>query len=317
MWSPANSGERLLRASRLLSLAEEAADDDLRLIARVIRIPTFLEAGDFDAARREANALEGVIRETRHPHAQWYPPMYEAMWRIAKGDFGEAELRMKEYLEIGSRFGDANVEQTFLLQAAEIAWQRGGAASIIEAVGSNVARNPALGEWECALAFLMACSGRAEEARRLAWFVVRGGCERVLGRMNAAIGIAALAECCLLLRDEQLAKQLEPVAESIGERVIVAGYGVLCWGSFSRVLGHLAAVVRDWDRAAGHYRSAIRVEETAEADVWRARSQVALAHVLRHRGRRGDEVTAERLVADADAVGRRLGLSRLHVEEGR
>jgi len=44
---------------------------------------------------------------------------------------------------------------------------------------------------------------------------------------------------------------------------------------------------------------------------------VALAHVLRHRGRRGDEVTAERLVADADAVGRRLGLSRLHVEEGR
>jgi hypothetical protein len=313
-WSPASLPERLASARRLLDLTHDARDQDLAIMARVLRVPTFLEAGDLGAARRETAAISEAIEVSRHPHSQWYRPMYQAMWAITCGRFEAAEPLMREFLAVGERFRDANVVQTFLLQSAEIAWQRGEAASIITAVEENVARTPTLREWECALAFLLARAGRATEARQLAWSVVRDGCVGVLDRMNAGIGLAALAECCVLLDDQDLACSLEILAGRLGEPVIVAGYGVLCWGSFSRALGHLAAVSERWEVAVGHYQAAIKMETAIEARIWAARSRLALARLLRRRGRRGDRDAARELSWQVDEAGREMGVTALSQE---
>lgn len=315
-WSPGSLTERLASARSLLELTRNSRDEDLWLMARVLRAPTWLESGDLRAARRETDALSEELEVSRHPHSQWYRPMYRAMWEITSGRYKEAEPLMREFLAVGDRFGDANVLQTFLLQSAEIAWQRGQAASMISIVEENVMRTPTLREWECALAFFLARAGRMEEARRLAWSIVGDGCLGVRGRMNSAIALAGLVECALLLQDRELASALETFAQAVGDRVIVAGYGVLCWGSFSRSLGHLATVSERWDLAVRHYQRAVDVETAIDARVWAARSRLSLAGVLQRRGGAKDRDAIGELLRSVCGTGGELELENL-IDEAR
>lgn len=311
LWSPASLERRKERADDLLRLAESNGDDDLRLMSRVFRIATFLELGDFGRSRREIKALEAAARALRNPHVQWYPPMYRAMLEITQGRFDRAKVNMKQFVELGTRFDDANVVQTFLLQSAEIAWQTECPARIIPNVEANVQENPALKEWECALAFLLARAGRLEDARLLASRLIGELEGELLGRMNVAIGLAALAECCWLIDDPDLASAIEPMILELGSRVIVAGYGILCWGSTSRGLGHVAATLRRWDDAEAHYIEALKMEQAIGATPWIARSSAAFSRVLEQRGRRGDVTRAQRLRRQAEALARDLNLSPL------
>ena len=309
LWSPDTLTERLQQAGELVEASDEASDDDLRLMARVFRIATFIEAGDLGAAKREGGALEQLVEATRHPHAQWYPPMYAAMWEITRGRFAAAEPLMARFFELGRRFEDANVVQTFLLQGAEINWQLGRAASILSAVEENVARNPSLREWECALAFLLAKAGRPNEARRLLERIVGDGLARVSGRMNAAIAVAALAECCWMLGDTTDASAaIDKAIAGWSERMVVAGYGVLCWGSIMRTKGHLASVRADWDEAEECYAMAVLAEANMEATAWLARTETAFARMLQRRGRVRDLDRARSLTGSGRVRAIQLGM---------
>jgi DNA-binding winged helix-turn-helix (wHTH) protein len=311
-WSPESLSERVHRSSEILEVANEADDDGLRLMARVFRVATFMEVADLRGAKREVKAFSQLVATTRHPHAQWYPPMYAAMWEITHGRFARAEPLMARFVELGSRFDDANVVQTFLLQSAEVAWQRGHASSIVAAVEDNVARNPSLGEWECALAFLLAKAGASADARLVAERIAADGFTRVGGRMNGPIGMAALAECCAILEDAtDLATSVALRISSWDNRMIVAGYGVLCWGSLARAKGHLAAVREEWDEAEEHYIAAIEAESRMEATAWLARSRGALARMLRRRGRVKDRRRARRIGEIARDQAAEMGIADL------
>jgi len=310
-WSPASLEERVDSAEDLIDLADETGDHDLRLMSRVFRTSTFLERGAFASARTEIKRLEAISRTTRHPHGQFYVPMYRAMLEINRGRFEQARPHMAKFVELGTRVGDANVSQTFLLQSAEIAWQSGCPEPILAAVESNVLENPTLKEWECAQAFLLARAGHQGAARQLAARLIAEIDDEVLARMNVAIALGALAEACWLLDDPELASMLEPWISGIGARVIVAGYGILCWGSSSRGIGHVAATLERWDEAEARYSEALRMEESVGAVPWFARTNAAFGRALERRGRMGDKARGEQMRAYGEALARQLGLSCL------
>jgi DNA-binding winged helix-turn-helix (wHTH) protein len=303
--------ERHHLASKIVEFAEAGGDDDARVIARVFRVTSFLEIGDIHAAKREALALERLVSETRHPHGQWYPLMYRATWAITEGDLDAARPLMETFLNSGRRFEDVNASQSFLLQSAEIAWQRGRAAEIIDAVEQNVGRHPFLREWQCALAFLLARGGQPGRARELALDLVRGGLSEMLLRVNGPLGVAALAECAWILRDADLAAHIEAFVEGCRGRVVVAGYGVLCWGSSYRAAGHVAFLLGRMDAAQTAYEAAIAVEKHVGALTWQSRSEMALAEVLAKRGDATEGAASARLVRGARDVGERLGIPDL------
>jgi DNA-binding winged helix-turn-helix (wHTH) protein/tetratricopeptide (TPR) repeat protein len=310
LWSPENIQARRARCQELLELADASGEADLRLMVRAFRVAIFLEASDTTRLDLELASYEQIANETAHPHGQWYVPMYRAMLAITRGAFEAAKPHMADFVSQGSRFDDANVVQTFLLQSAESAWQTGHAIEIISAVEENVARNPVLKEWQCALAFLLAVVGSRSEARSLCERLILEWGEPHASRMNAPIGFAALAEACWLLDDGDLAQRLSGISPEWEARTIVAGYGVLCWGSTARGMAHIAAATGRLDDAATLYREAIDIDERAGAEPWATRTRLAYARTLKRRGRAADDALAGRLMerVGADALRLRIWL---------
>jgi DNA-binding winged helix-turn-helix (wHTH) protein len=309
LWSPSNVQARRDRCHDLLDLADASGDHDLKLMSRVFRIAIFLEAADARRLQSELASYERLVAETLHPHGQWYVPMYRAMLSITRGEFNVAQAHMAEFVAKGSRFEDANVVQTFLLQSAESAWQCGRGREILHAVEENVARNPVLREWQCALAFLLAVIGSQSEAKSLCRQLVLEWREPHLSRMNAPIAFGALTEACWVLDDAELAGSLEEIAPPWEERVIVAGYGVLCWGSSARGMAHLAATQGRLDEAEVLYRLALKSEEMIGAVPWATRTKLALARALERRGGAQDSAAARALGEEALADAAKTGIT--------
>jgi DNA-binding winged helix-turn-helix (wHTH) protein/tetratricopeptide (TPR) repeat protein len=309
LWSPTNFRARRSRCDELLALAASSGSEDLHLMARVFRITAFLEAADVSRAEAEIAAYAELVRETLHPHAQWYVPMYRSMLAITRGDFADATKNMAEFVSKGSRFDDANVVQTFLLQSAECAWHQGKSREIVAAVEHNVAQNPVLREWQCALALVLSTIGSIAEAKRLCSRLISEWCEPHASRMNAPIAFAALAETCWILDDGDLAFALERIAPAWEERTIVAGYGVLCWGSTSRARGHIAAGQGRLAEAEAYYEEALRSAARMSARPWAARTEIALARTLERTGNSENKHRARRLVRSALREADALGIS--------
>ena len=314
LWCPESLEDRLAKTLHLSELAKQIRDESMILMASVFRLTTLLEAGSSEAAAEEEARFSRLAAQTRHPHVQWYPPMYRAMRAILHGRFADAQTLMQEFLEIGRRFDDVNVVQTFLLQSAEICWWTGRASQILTMVGEHIRRFPHLREWDCALAFLLACSGSVREARARAVAVVESDGPNLVTRMNGPIAVAALTEVAVRTRDADLAARLLPLVDHIGDRVIVAGYSVCCWGSFSRAVGHVASALRNWPEAEKAYRKAMECDRRIGAVAWLARSRIAFATMVVERGEARGIEEARECAREGLAVAREIGAAILEAE---
>lgn|GEM_PF-6520771 len=314
LWSPATFRERLLAADEVEAAMRHLEDPEVRMMASVFRLTTFVEANHVDQARAEMIRLRGLAQQTECALGRWYPPMYDAMLAIAGGRFRDARAHMAAYHAIGERLDDVNVTQTYLLQSVEMVWHDGRAESVLDGVAANIDRHPAVHEWQAAFAFLQARAGRLRDAQdglaRLAGTALRGLRER----MNATIGVAALSETALLLEDSDAARKLAEVIEEWSGEIIVAGYGVLCWGSLARIRGHLSATLGDVDAAEHWYRRARTAEERAGASLWRARTDLAYARLLLTRSSSRARTRARDLIGGVKKFASRNCLGGLDAE---
>jgi hypothetical protein len=237
--------------------------------------------------------------------------MYEAMVAIARGRFVDAQALIRRFHELGRRLDDVNVSQTCLLQMTEMLWQLGRAGEIVCAVEENANKHPTLHEWQGALVFINARAGRLAEAREGLRSLAGKPLAGLTYRMNAVIGNAALVEAAWLLGDGESASTLRGIVEPWGERTIVAGYGVLTWGSTARTRGHLAAVLGQDEEAEHWYRQALKWEAKTGNLVWRARTQLAYARMLLAQGKARAADRGAKLLGQVESFARGAGLSAL------
>lgn len=314
LWGPESLRERGDLASAILDLTRAPKDTEVEMMGRVFRMTTMLERGERARAESEVTALHRLSTHEDCVHGRWYPPMYQAMTAIGDGRFEDAKALIESYHALGQRLDDANVTQTCLLQTTEVLWQSGCAEAVVETVEANIEINPALHEWQAALVFLKARAGRFEEARVGLRALAGRPLAGISHRMNAVIAVAALGEAAWMLRDTVAAGRLSPVVARWEERIIVAGYGVLLWGSTARTRGHLCAVLGNFEEAEDWYRRALRLEGSAGSLVWRARTQLAYARLLRKWSRPGDCERAAKLAAVASRFAESRGLDALASE---
>ena len=122
------------------------------------------------------------------------------------------------------------------------------------------------------------------------------------------ISICLLAETCAILGDSGPADPLYRILLPYGSLNAVA-VPELALDSTSRPLGILATLLGRFDDAARHFETALRMNERMGARPWVAHTQADQARMLLRRDAEGDRARAERLLSQARATYRELGMS--------
>jgi tetratricopeptide (TPR) repeat protein len=119
--------------------------------------------------------------------------------------------------------------------------------------------------------------------------------------------MSLLAETSALLRDADSARGLYRLLVPWAA-LNAANHPEGIRGSVSRYLGLVAATLERWDDAAAHFEDALAMNERMGARPWLAYTQEDYGRLLRTRDRPGDRAHAQKLLNDALATYRELGM---------
>jgi hypothetical protein len=119
--------------------------------------------------------------------------------------------------------------------------------------------------------------------------------------------LAMAAEVAFATGDARSAELLEPLLAPHARLHVIAGSGVLYYGTVAHSLGLVAATLSRGDAAIAHFDAALAAQETAGARLWAARTRIECARSLLARGGTLDRPRAAKLAGDALATARSQG----------
>jgi tetratricopeptide (TPR) repeat protein len=122
--------------------------------------------------------------------------------------------------------------------------------------------------------------------------------------------VSQLAEACAVLGDGPHAERLYELLRPLDGRNLLAPLMVTL-GPAAYYLGRLATAMGRWEQAAGHFDDALRMDARTGARQHQARTQVAYAEMLVHRGQAGDGLRALELLKAATLAATDLGMARV------
>ena len=309
LWGPTNVQERLEAANDLLSLAERSGDERLAMQGHRWRMIDLLELGDMDAVDIEIDAYAQSAARRKRLSDELYVQIYRAMRLLFAGDYEQAEAAGLEAARVGQRVQDTNTGNATLLQSLMLRRERGRLERLEGPVRSYAERFGTIPGWRCVLAWLLAETGRRDEARATLDALAADDF-RVLPLDGIWLGaVAYLAEAAAALGDATHAAALYELLEPYADRNVAIGWASTCAGSASRHLGLLADLLGKRKQAVAHFEAALEMNERMRARPWVARTQVELARVLLQTAP-GRERAGELLDAGL-AEARQLGMPRL------
>ena len=305
LWRPENVDERLAVAAELRAVAEETGDPELELEGAGWTVVDLLELGDMVGADVQIAAASKLADALNRPLWRWWTSLLQCTRAQIVGDFALAERLADETLEIGRHGQAENAVNAYAQAIFNIRREQGRLAEVEPAVRRFIDLYPALVAWRAGLALLLIELDRVDEARAEFDLV---GAEEMPRDANWLIGVTLLAEVCGALGDGARAEGLYALLEPYAGRNVVVGRAATCNGSASRLLGILAAAMRSWELAEGHFIDALTMHERMAAHPWVARTQLAYAEMLLTRRRRGDRARARDLLGDAVGTAEALGM---------
>ena len=305
LWRPENVNERLEVAAELRQVAEETGDPELELEGAGWTVVDLLELGDVQGADIQIAAASKLAEALQRPIWRWWSSLLRCTRAQLVGSFEEAERLANEALEIGRHGQAENAVNAYWQAMFNIRREQGRLAEVEPSVRRFIELYPRLVAWRAALALLLVELGRLDEAR--AEFEALAGSEMPRDA-NWLIGVTLLAEVCGALGDGSRAEPLYELLEPYAGRNVVVGRAATCNGAAARLLGTLAAAMRSWELAEGHFISALAMHERMGARPWVARTQLAYAEMLLARRRRGDKARARELLAEAAVTADALGM---------
>ena len=305
LWRPETVDERLEVAAELRLVAEQTGDPELELEGAGWTVVDLLELGDVQGADVQIAAASKLAEALQRPIWLWWSSLLRCTRAQLLGQFDEAERLAEETLEIGRHGQAENALNAYAQAMFNIRREQGRLAEVEPAVRGFIELYPALVAWRAALALLLIELGRPDEARAEFDTVSADDLPR---DANWLIAVTLLAEVCGALGDGERAPVLYDALVPYAGRNVVVGRAATCNGAASRLLGILAAAMREWEVAEGHFISALAMHERMGARPWAARTQLAYAEMLLTRRRRGDKARARELLSEAIATADALGM---------
>ncbi len=303
---------RLDSASELLRLAELHGPREMTLLARRFKIVELLQLGEIRALDIELEVLERDANELRLPFYLWLVAVCRAMRALLNGELREAERLAQHAYTIGQEVQrNSGLAYQFLaIQLFALRREQGRLNELLPVVQSFVEQYPAL-RWRVGVAYVYCDLGRLEEGRYEFEHLAADNFAELPLDFNWLISATILAEVCAKLKDAKRATLLYDLLLPYADRAAVIGDQAACNGSVSRYLGLLAATMRNWDGAEGHFVAAIEMNQRMGARSFVAHTQQEFAKVLLARSGPGDPERARSCLTDACAVATELGMSRL------
>ena len=280
-------------------------DLETELDGRGRRLLACLENGDIDAVDAEIDASTMAADALGRPPGSWRVFLWQGMRALLEGRFDESR-RANEAAAAGARLiassaGEtACATQAFLLLVAR--GRRAEAEASIRALAGEPHASPAV---RASLAWLLGLLGRDGEARAE---LIRLSADRFASQEGRVASIALLAELSAVLYQRVEAAVLYDLLLPHQHRFAVEGEGAACHGSVSRHLGLLAHCLGRWDDASAHFEVALADNRRIGAPLLVADTCRQLSALLRVRGGGGDWERAVDLLAEAEAIYRRLGV---------
>jgi tetratricopeptide (TPR) repeat protein len=262
-----------------------------------------------DAVDIEIDAYMRIAARRRRLSDALYVHLYRAMRLMFAGDFDQAQGEGNEAARVGDRVQDTNTGNATLLLSLMYRRERGGLERLEGPVRFYVERFGTIPGWRCVLAWLLAETGRPDEAREILDAFAADDF-RGLPLDGIWLGaVAYLAETAAVLGDGSHAAKLHDLLEPYADRNVAIGWASTCAGSASRYLGLLADLLGRRDEAIARLETALAMNERMRARPWVVHTQLDLARVLAHTP--GDRERAAELYDAALAEARALGMPRL------
>jgi hypothetical protein len=261
----------------------------------------------------DGRQLASVRAQVARWEAESYPQLVEAwlhMWDAAMalccGRFEEV-VRLTEDLS-SSNWSVWRRQARFQLGIAGI--ERGYHTEVTTEVTSTLSATPDAIVLRALLASLHAavgdCAGAADQVA-----VLRR--QRPLDQLgwNAPFVLRQLAEVAARLDDTHLAADLLPVLVGYSGQMLVSSSAITVEGAADRAIGQLLLVLGRTDEAIERLAAARALEQSLGADALTVRTTYWHARALLARGAPDDQEIARRLLDEAAAGARRLGMTPL------
>lgn len=286
---------------------------DAALDRRRNEVLAHLERGD----RRPLDAeVDGGAEGT----GSWHLALWRGMRALLEGRVHECQRHNAEALARARRAGAPHAETSLAVQTLHLRVAQGRLAEMEAPLRALAAEPSATEVGRASLAWLLGLLGRDREARaELSGLVPdRSGADPGDGvpgdpaparteRDRLAV-LVVLAEAAAQLDQRAESAELFDLLQPHRFRIAVDGDGAICHGSVSRHLGLLAHVLGRWDEADSHFENALIANRGIGAPLLAAHTCRDWSALLRARGDGHDWDRAIELLADAEAIYRRLGV---------
>ena len=307
----AGGEERLPLATEMVRLAEEANDRQMAITARWAVIASTIVLGDMAAADQLIDDLDRITEETRMPVFNWQVALLRGLQAMFSGTMEEAERAAQAALAMGQRATPDIAMQMFGAQNFAIRREQGRLAELESAIKGFAQMYPAVPSWRTALGFGYAELGMIEEARAELDALAKDDFAIFPRDGNWPIGMALLAETAAVVGDKERSAYLYDQLLPVGDKCILVGAAVDCYGPTHRLLGILATTLERWDDAERHFQDAMEMNARMKAGRFTGWTFHQYADMLLRRDREGDRTKALSLLQQALDIAERLGLTAL------
>ncbi len=319
LWTPDNAVARLAEATEILELAERIGDHEHVLFAREMRLWDFVELCDLRRFEPELEAYQRTADALRQPFFLGDARMFRATLCMLRGEFAAGEGLAAEAFALAERAQNPLAAVFYGGQLFRSSWEQ-GRTEMLEAAVAGIRAGSDLAGTRCALAFVLAELGRAEEARvELDRFAERHFEDVPFG--HGWLGsMALLGRVCATIGDRDRARELYERLRPYADINVTAGPPPFdAFGPTAHILGLLAATFGDAEAAIAHFEKSIDLSLAMGAIPFVADGECELAKLLLARGEvergtrllekarsRAEDRGLERIAASVRAVGATL-----------
>ncbi len=303
--------ERLVDADEIIRLGEETNDQSRVAYALFTRTLNQMILGDADGAYASMDTWARVTEELRMPAFLWQLELARGMRAMFEGTTEEAERLAQSALAIGQRASPDNAMQMFGAQVFAIRREQGRLAEMEAGIKGFAQMYPAVPAWRTALAFNYAERDMVEQARVEFEILAKDNFSVFPRDGNWPIAMALLIETCAIVGDAERARFLYGELLPFGDRCVVVGAAVDCYGPSHRLLGRVATTMERWEDAERHFEDALAMNARMGAGRMSGWAFYQYADMLLRRDGDGDRKKALSLLSQALDIAERLGLKAL------
>lgn len=301
---PADTPLRAQASDRMLGVVRRGGNAEGQLLAHRFALVAELECGHFAAADARIEAFDRIAVRLAQPQHRWYPPLWRGLRAAMAGRLTEAAGFRAEAEAIGRQ---ANSFNAFLLTLSQRMTLDREDCSLNEvlAVYENLLTGYVPVQARATMAAIYADCGDLSRAQATLTPFVLTGLSDLPVDSEWLPSLSLLSRAAIACDDRAAAQLLLDALTPFADRWVIDGIGASCWGVSAELIGRLAILLGDYERAAEHLAKAGAAYAGCGAllltsHVLRASAQLAAA--------RGAAAEARTVWAEYDSLRQQLGL---------